>query len=126
MEDTNHASRDILANRLLSVFMFWLPIAAIVAMAHTPVLVRTPVWAGACTVMGVSCLVNAVRCGRIHCHFSGPFFLIMAGIIVACGTGVWSFGPKTWNYLGLALLVGGIAVTYVPELVFGKYRAQAR
>jgi len=28
--------------------------------------------------MGGACLVNAVRCGRLHCYVTGPFFLLGA------------------------------------------------
>jgi hypothetical protein len=37
------------------------------------------VWPTLLTFMGVACLLNARRCGRIHCYFTGPFFLLLAG-----------------------------------------------
>src|SRR3989442_15948432 len=36
------------------------------------------IWTLAFTVMGIACVVNAVRCGRVHCYFTGPFLLLLA------------------------------------------------
>ena len=56
------------------------PTLAIVATSNQGVVeaVRTLVWTLAFAVMGIACVVNAVRCGRVHCHFTGPFLLLLA------------------------------------------------
>ena len=55
------------------------------------------VWPGLLTFMGVTCLVNARHCGRIHCYFTGPFFLVLAGV----------------------------ALCWVPEWILGRYRSSS-
>ena len=39
---------------------------------------RNWIWIVALLWMGGACLVNAVRCGRLHCYVTGPFFLLGA------------------------------------------------
>jgi hypothetical protein len=53
---------------------------------------RTVVWTGALGTMGVACIVNALRCGRVHCYLTGPFFLLMALIALSYGLGMLSGG----------------------------------
>ena len=50
---------------LLSLGLFWSE-------------VRVWLWAPALVVAGVACLANAFRCGRLHCYFTGPLFLLGA------------------------------------------------
>lgn len=38
----------------------------------TPVQYLVIVWPAALTFMGVACLLNARRCGRVHCYVTGP------------------------------------------------------
>ena len=45
------------------------------------------VWPTVLTSMGVACFLNARRCGRIHCYFTGPLFLVLAGIGLLYGLG---------------------------------------
>ena len=72
--------------------------------------------------MGGACAVNAMRCGRIHCYVTGPFFLLMAVVALLYGIGVVPFGAKGWNLIGLTILVGAVALCCLPELILGKYR----
>jgi hypothetical protein len=65
-----------------------LPTALLILGMFMPTPIRTGVWAGALIWMGVACIANAARCGRTHCYLTGPFFLAMAEVTVAHGTGV--------------------------------------
>ena len=67
------------------------------------------------------CLLNFARCRRVHCAFTGPFFLALAAVALLAGFGVLTFENNGWNLLGLIALVGGIALTYLPEMVWGHY-----
>lgn len=72
--------------------------------------------------MGTACILNALRCGRIHCYLTGPFFLLMAVAVVLHGLGIVWLGPNGWIWLGLTLIVvGGGLLWYLPERVWGKY-----
>ena len=66
-------------------------------------------------------LVNAFRCGRLHCFITGPFFLAAALASVLHGTGLVSFGPQGWTWIGRAAGVGGVVLTFLPEWIWGRY-----
>ena len=72
--------------------------------------------------MGVACIVNALRCGRVHCYLTGPFFLLMALIALSYGLGFLHLRGNGWNLLGLMTLIGVIALWCLPEMILGKYR----
>ena len=78
-------------------------------------------WSLALAWMGGACLVNARRCGRVHCYVSGPILLVGAGLAAASGGSVLDFGPS-----GVSLIVAATlalaALTYLLELVWGRYR----
>lgn len=117
-------SVDLLSDRFATIAIYWLPIVVLVASGFFAISNgwRSAIWAVALVVMGVGCLVNALRCGRVHCYATGPFFLLMAAVALLYGLGVAPLGPRGWNTIALVTLVGGIALYYVPELFFGRYR----
>ena len=84
---------------------------------------RTAVWTASLAVMGGACIANASRCGRIHCYFTGPFFLSAALAVFLYGIGVIPLGAMGWNWIGMAVLIGAIVLGCLPELLFGKYRS---
>ena len=117
-------SRDILSSRWRVFILYWLPAIAIV-MAGAPAITsgwRTVVWTIALATMGVACIVNALRCGRVHCYITGPFFLLMALIALSYGLGFLHLGGNGWNLLSLVTLIGAIALWFLPEMFLGKYR----
>ena len=121
---TTCKSRDILSSRWRVFLLYWLPAIAIVV-AGVPAISsgwRTVVWTVALGTMGVACIVNALRCGRVHCYLTGPFFLLMAFIALSYGLGILHLGGNGWNLLGLMTLIGAIALWCLPEMLLGKYR----
>jgi hypothetical protein len=117
-------SRDILSRQLLAFLFFWVPIIALMVTGSANVGRGwlTAVWTTALLIMGAACMVNARRCGRMHCLFTGPFFLVMAAVTLLYGLGVLRLGRNGWNEIGLAIFVGGVGLCCVPELLWGKYR----
>ena len=104
--------------------LYWLPAIAIVV-AGAPAISsgwRTAVWVVALAIMGGACIANALRCGRVHCYVTGPFFLLMALAALSYGLGILHLGRNGWNLLGLIALIGAVALWYLPEMFFGKYR----
>ena len=121
---TNCESPDILASRRRVFLLYGLPAIAIVA-AGAPAISngwRAVVWTVALITMGVACMVNALRCGRVHCYLTGPFFLLMALVALLYGLGIMHLGGKGWNLLGVITLIGTVALWCLPEMLFGKYR----
>lgn len=79
------------------------------------------IWPLLLTFMGVACLLNARRCGRLHCFITGPFFLVLAGVSLLYGLGIVPLGAHGWQWLVDTVLIGGCVLTCVPEWLFGKY-----
>ncbi len=95
-----------------------------VAAVFAPPPARTVVWIGALLWMGAACLANASRCGRMHCYFTGPFFLLMAMATAMHGLKVTSLGPQGWVWLGTMIAAGGFLLWWVPERAMGKFTAR--
>ena len=121
--ETERESRDILSDRLTIALVYGLPVLALVLSGALDVGTgwRTAVWVVALTTMGLGCLVNALRCGRVHCYLTGPFFLIMAALTLLYGLGIAPLGVRGWSVLSLALLAGGLLLYCVPEAILGRY-----
>lgn len=117
-------SHDLLSNPRLAFVLFCVPAIAMVSTGARQVsdVWRTAVWAAALGIMGVACLANAARCGRVHCYLTGPFLLAMAVVTLLYGVGMIPLGRHGWTALTLAILIGAIVLTCLPEIFFGKYR----
>ncbi len=117
-------ARDLLSSRRFAVLVYAGPTVAIIATATlgAPEALFTVVWTLGFTLMGVACVLNAVRCGRVHCYFTGPFLLLLAAAGLLLGLRVISFGPHGWDWLGVVAAVGTILLLTVPERVWGRYR----
>ena len=50
--------------------------------------VRGVLWAAGLGTMGIACLVILLRCGRVHCYVTGPFFMALAIVALLYGLGV--------------------------------------
>src|ERR1044072_3082865 len=75
------------------------------------------VWTLALAWTGAACLVNAARCGRMHCRYTGPFYLALivptlvagwadastpvwialGGLVLSGGKGIWWGGGRGWG-----------------------------
>ncbi len=82
----------------------------------------TITWTLSLAVMGGACLIDARGCGRMHCYFTGPFFLLMGVASLAYGLHWMPLGPHCWLYLGAVLLAGAGLLGFVPEWLWGRYR----
>jgi hypothetical protein len=79
-------------------------------------------WVVAFTVAGAGCASNARRCGRTHCHATGPLYLGLAAIAALMGLGALDWG---WNVVGIAIAVGTV-IAFVPELFGLRYLRGSR
>jgi hypothetical protein len=122
VSNAHGAERDLLC-RGRSGFLLWcVPwIAFAVGFGAAPWL-KTILWSASLTVMGVACLLNASRCGRVHCYFTGPFFILCAVISLGYGFGLLPLGPSAWKWIGLGTIIGALALGCIPELFLGRYR----
>lgn len=113
--------RDLVANRRASLLLWKLPLAVFVAGFFVSSITRTVIWATSLVVAGTACLINAHRCRRVHCYFTGPFFLIGAAASVADGLGVLPLGTRGWIWIGLAVILGSCILTVLSERLWGRY-----
>lgn len=110
-----------------SIVLFWgIPIVAMVVSIALPHPAKTVIWIIALIWMGAACLINARRCGRTHCYYTGPFFLLMTIPVALHGFEVVWLGPEGWKWLGLAIGVLGGALWCTTEKFMGSYRTWAR
>jgi hypothetical protein len=108
----------------VSFILWWgLPLALGAASVE---LLKLPARAGAgvCAVlfvwMATGCVLNAMRCHRLHCYISGPVFLagaIFAGLVAV---GAVSVGAATFNDVVGATLILAL-LSFVPEMVWKRY-----
>ncbi len=113
--------KDLVASKWVSLIVWKLPLAVFAVGFFTSPSLRAVLWSVSLGVAGAGCLVNAARCGRVHCYFTGPLFLIGAGVSLAHGVGLVSLSATGWMGIGLAVILGGCALTLLPERVWGKY-----
>lgn len=103
-----------------AMLLWYLPTAALfVGMSWAEA--RAWLWIQAFLVMGVACIVNAARCGRLHCFLTGPAYLLSA-IYVALA----AFGFLPLRLSIFLLAVAGItALAKLAEWPLGRYRKRA-
>ncbi len=123
-QSTSSDRRDWVSGRASYVIAWGLPSAALVAAIWAAPGLRAVVWAAALVWMGTACLVNAKRCGRVHCQFTGPYFLVMAVVVALHGLGIVALGPRGWTWIGIAIVVGTAAIWIVSERLWGRYRGR--
>ncbi|MBX3431532.1 MAG: hypothetical protein KF779_18250 [Hyphomonadaceae bacterium] len=116
------ARRDLSANigSFLAVWGAPVLVGAAASLFSPSVAWAAGAWSLALAWMGAACLVNARRCGRLHCFFSGP--VLLAGALLA---GLVALDPLDADAMSLGAIVTGALVlfslTYAIELAWGRY-----
>jgi hypothetical protein len=116
--------QDLLGSRWATGLLWIAPWVLIVLSASAGTLVHTAVWTVSFTVMGAACLVNARRCGRRHCFYTGPLFLIAALLSVLYGLGILPLGRHGWNWISGMAATGAVLACFGLERLMGKYTAR--
>jgi len=115
------SSRDWLRSPHASLLAWGIPCTAIIASLFAPVPIRTAIWITALIWMGTACLLNAKRCGRTHCRYTGLYYLAMIAPVVLLGSGVVSGGIFAWLLVAGAILLGSILLWWATERAWGKF-----
>lgn len=84
-------------------------------------LIRTVAWTCGFMVMGVACLANARGCGRRHCFYTGPLFLLAALASLLYGLGILPLGRNGWNWIVGVVVACSLLACFGLESLFGKY-----
>lgn len=80
---------------------------------------RPELWIASLGVAGALCVVNAVRCRRLHCYITGPVNLLGALLTALRAANLIRI---PWMTLGWAV-VAGIVIGMIIEGLAGKYLA---
>ena len=121
MNTNTNASADWVGGTRTKLLAWWLPHAALVAGLLAAVPARTAIWIAAFAWMGVACILNARRCGRTHCRFTGPYYLFMIVPVLALGLCVVSVGLSGWLILGAIIFLCSKAIWWATERAWGKF-----
>ncbi len=79
-------------------------------------------WIPAFLAIGITCSLNAARCGRIHCYAVGPICLVAVLLLGLIGAGVL---PNGWvGDIGIAVLLG-VILAYGYEWISGRRYARS-
>ena len=117
----NATSGRDLTRGVRGILIWGVPILILAVTANLGGVYPAIAWPLALAFMGAVCLVNALRCGRRHCYFTGPYFLLLATLSLLYGLGILDLGKRDWSWLSLALVIGAFVLICVPEWLFGKY-----
>ena len=116
---------DLLSTRASAFFWWCLPLAIGFAagfLSSNSTLVAM-VWCACLAWMGTGCVLNAVRCRRVHCYIAGPVFILGAIAEALVVTGMNVFGPHAANNIAGATLIVAL-LSFLPEMVWGRYIAR--
>jgi hypothetical protein len=119
--DINGPSRDWVRSTRTSTLAWWLPSAAIAAGLLAPMPTRTVIWIAALVWMGTACILNAKRCGRTHCRYTGPYYLAMTVPVVVLGSGLVLVGITAWLLLACVILLGSKLLWWATERTWGEF-----
>jgi hypothetical protein len=105
-----------LVGQKTGVLLWCLPtVVLVVGLSWT--MLRPWLWIPAFLIMGVGCLVNASRCGRLHCYITAPIFLLAAVYVALSAVNIVPIRPGIF-------LLAVFAVTMLACLAegpFGRY-----
>ena len=119
--DLVHSSRDWLRSPRTHLLVWKIPQAAIIVSLLAPEPLRTAVWIIALLWKGTACILNARRCGRPHCRYTGPYYLATIVPTFVLGSGVVSAGIYGWLVLAGVILLGSKFIWWSTERAWGKF-----
>ncbi len=82
---------------------------------------RLWLWIPAFVIMGVACLVNAARCGRLHCFATSPIYVLAALYVALAAAGLAPLRPGVF----LLVVLGITILACLAERPLGTYRKRA-
>jgi hypothetical protein len=114
-------SADWLGSSRTNLLAWGLPEGAIVVGLLVEPPLRATVWVIALAWMGVACMLNARRCRRTHCRFTGPYYLAMILPVLAFALGAVAVNFNGWLALGFFILLVGKIIWWATERAWGKF-----
>lgn len=118
---TEQRSNDWLSNAHTNLVALWLPKGAIIAALFAAAPLRAAIWTVALLWMGIACILNARRCGRTHCRYTGPYYLAMILPVLVLAFNLISASIYAWLALALLIVCGGWLIWWATEQLWGRY-----
>jgi hypothetical protein len=118
---TEQRPNDWLSNARTNFVAWWLPKGAIVAALFAVAPLRASVWIVAFFWMGIACALNAQRCRRTHCRYTGPFYLAMILPVLVLTFGSVFVSDNLWFGLAILTVCGGWVIRWATEHRWGRY-----
>jgi hypothetical protein len=112
-------SKDWLAKPLSSALAWWIPHTALFIGLLLNVPARAALWVVALSWMGIACIMNTRRCGRTHCRFTGPYYLVMIVPVLTLMT--TSAGFMAWITLAVIIVAGSRLIWWLTERAWGAF-----
>jgi hypothetical protein len=118
MSEQSCKTRDLVCSG--SAIPLWgLPVIALIVGSYWQ-RGRLFLWIPALLIMGLACLANASRCGRVHCYITGPLSLLALIYVVLSA---FHLVPMDAGYfLDIILAISVLAV--LAEVPLGRYRTK--
>jgi hypothetical protein len=116
MEQQSCKSSDLLLS-WKAILLWCLPVIALIVGSYWQ-RGRLLLWIPAFVVMGVACLVNAARCGRVHCYVTGPLSLLAIIYVIVAE---FHLVPMNAGYF-LDSILGISILAFLVEIPLGRYR----
>ena len=101
-----------------TAWLFWYAPILLVIVGSSWSRGRVWLWIPAFLAMGIGCLANAARCGRVHCYITAPLFLLAAVFVALSALGIVSLHPD----LFLIVVSGACCLAMCVEIPLGRYR----
>ncbi|HET7396684.1 MAG TPA: hypothetical protein VFK12_09620 [Gammaproteobacteria bacterium] len=118
---SSQRDKDMLRSGWRTWLIWGIPWTLIVVAQFAGNTVHTALWVSGFGATGIICMVNARRCGRRHCLYTGPLYLISALASLLYGLQLLPLGIDGWEWIMYFALAGTILFCCVVENVFGKY-----
>ena len=119
--DAVGTSGDWLSSWHTSLVAWWIPQAAVLAGLFVPAPIRAVLWTIALIWMGAACILNARRCGRTHCRYTGPYYLAMIAPVLVLASGIVTVDFYGWLVLAVLILAGSKIIWWATERAWGKF-----
>lgn len=120
MKDVAKPTADWVGTTHTNLLAWWLPKGTIIATLFAALPLRFAVWTVALPWMGSACILNVRRCGRTHCRYTGPYYLMM--LLPVCVLAYDPIAASIYSWLILAILIvcGGWVIWWTTERLWGQ------
>ena len=112
---------DWAGNARANILAWWIPKGAIIAALFAPVPARAAAWIVALIWMGTACILNARRCGRTHCRYTGPYYLAMIVPILVLASGLLVANFYGWLIVAVVIVCGSCIIWFATERAWGQF-----